>query len=1122
MKIPQSRRSPRWGKRTTWLWSLRLVFADKVGHAIAGVSRGGRLPFLSVLPPAIALSFSVTVWKVLLAYGIFLVIWAVSRAHVRVVIEAFDDYTTLEKPPGAESEATEKKDQRDAKAVKDAGAAVLLANRLAEMRELYGFIDDPDKTPSPGRAPGATVQLDDAASVLRSAVTTESSVSVGGISLPLGPLMGIVSRVVQAPRLQGAIHGDETLLVVTAELTVEGQPYSWRLAAEIKDGESSRRTLERMIREQLAYQVFSDLTLQRQAMWPATKFWLVALGKMAECQSKPRNRRLLLKEAEFNFTSALAEDERFYLACLNLGIVYRRLAALPGDPDQTARYARAARRVFERAIELRPDRWEAYHALAEANWSANPDGSLEMIVGLCDRGLARCSDRAAAARILDLKGHAQAAASDRRAALATRRRACRCILRELERTRLRQADPRQARRLETLEKQAAQCLVNLAETAWAVFGRKAFRRVYGAAKLAVRLSDIDAQAHERLADMASRSGKRPIAVDELSAATRIAPTAPHYAAKLARALAHTDDHARAREATIRAERLTDFGLNEHRVAQLSIIQAFRRTGDPDRARKLARRRELTNELENIRVSAGDNPVPALRRLLASLDQGRDWERARVQTELGRAIRDTKNGSEELAGVADECFAEALTWFEDNYPHDNRVAELHSDRALALAALPERSGEALVEAETAVTLDPLRPSYREILSQVHEAGGDLESACKAADRALLLDPDDPALHFRLATLKWNLAESIADPDVHSRERRGAAHQFEEALKLYERSERAGRRMAHWWLGMSYFAMSEFSKVPAHFSFVLSSIAPGNGARSEERGLETVTELWLGMGYRKLQKFPQAERHLARAIHLTQILGDQGASLTTPLGTAVDDDRWPFGVVIALAHMQRAGCHADRGGSLDVAATDLERAHATLESLEQLKEIDTFVNDAWSDYHAETGRFLLAQGEPVKAIDELRSSAEFDPGEADVYLLLARAHARVAGAPSGNEDWRTHVSLGIDACRRTWEIAGEDHPDTRAAEEVAEQLARISVNRPSEALDRPNELDETPPARPKFKWTGGGQGPWQNREGPKFTPKSRGSTTRGREASPESTRPEGRPDDEGTRPSGDARS
>jgi tetratricopeptide (TPR) repeat protein len=584
--------------------------------------------------------------------------------------------------------------------------------------------------------------------------------------------------------------------------------------------------------------------------------------------------------------------------------------------------------------------------------------------------------------------------------------------------------------------------------------------------------------------MAQSTGKRDIAVDELSAATRIAPTAPLYAAKLALTLAETGDTGRAAEAAKRAERLTDFGLDDHDEAQLAIIKAFRKIDASEWADKLEKRRELTHHLTEIRSDAGGDPVSALRKLLASLnEEKRDWEAARVRTELGRAIRDAKNGSDELAREADECFTAALAWFQTNYPQDNRVAELHSDRALALAALPDRSGEALVEAETAVTLDPLRASYREVLSRVHEAGGDLDSACEAADRALLLDPDDPALHFRLGTLKWNLAESIADPDVHKRERRAAVLQFEEAMKLYERSQRDERRMTHWWLAMSYFAMSDFSQVPAHLRFVLISTAPGDGVETGQRGLEVAAELWLGMAYRKLQKFTDAERHLAKAIRQANDLAAHGLTRATCLTDAVDDGRWPLGIVIALAHMQRAGCHADRGGVLAQAEDDLDNARAALEAMERFEELGTHVKDGWSDYHAERGRVRLAQGDPLDAIDELRTSAELDPGEADVYLLLARAYARAAEERRLEQDGQKYIGLGVDACRRTWEIAGDGHPDTLAAEEVAEQLAGIAAAR-SSAQQTVSEQRGTPQ---EPKWSRGGRAPWEGRTTPqRFKP------------------------------------
>jgi cytochrome c-type biogenesis protein CcmH/NrfG len=925
-----------WNRRMTWSWSVRLRVAHRLGRMLGWLRGSGRLPALILAVPLIlvALPLSWVWWKILLLYGgLMMVVWALWGAHRRVVIEAFDDYRAPAPPAagaeegeegGGDQSASSAKDsgaaarKDDGGAVrKDAGTAVLLANRLAHMRELYDFVDDPDETPVPNRATGAAVQLDDAGSVLRSAVTTDSTVSLGPISLPFGALMGLLGRFVQAPRLRGAIHGDERRLVVTAELTMDGQPYSWRVPARVEDGSPADAALDALVEEELAYQVFSDLTLQRQARWPATRYWLEALGKMADCQRRPRNRHLLLREAESRFNRALAEDERFYLACLNLGIVNRRLGEYAaerrdGDPRDKAearrareerrqRYVIAARRVFERAIKLQPDRWEAYHALAEALWATSGTrGSLEMVPGLCDRALALGPDPASAARILDLSAHAQEAAARaaedeaeaaaaRRLAVETREYGCWLLLRELERTSLAQGRTRQARRTRALRNQASQCLVNLAESTWnehtarralteskrrAKRDRAAFEHAYAIARLAVRLADVDAAAHDRLAGVAEEAGRLDVAVAELSAAARIAPAKPLYAAKLAHAFARSRDRSGALEACARARRLIDFGDERQRDAHTELIAAYRELGDEDEARMLESRGRLTRELESAARRGSFAAANALARLIGACGTRRDWEAARARQELGwRHLEDEALGSAAVRGrEAELLFTKALEWFEVQQPDDPRVAMLYSDRARALALQPGRSGEALADAGTAVTLDPLSPRYRRMLARAYAAGGDLDHACEAAGDALLLDPDNPDLHFDLAHLRWQRAETLADPVLHAEERNEAISQFRAALTLYDADQREKRRTTHWWLAMSYFAVSDFKAVPAHLRFVLSSLTPDDGVVAEERGIEAAAELWLGQTYRKLQKYGEAEEHLARAIEVAERLAD----------------------------------------------------------------------------------------------------------------------------------------------------------------------------------------------------------------------------------------------------------
>jgi tetratricopeptide (TPR) repeat protein len=421
-----------------------------------------------------------------------------------------------------------------------------------------------------------------------------------------------------------------------------------------------------------------------------------------------------------------------------------------------------------------------------------------------------------------------------------------------------------------------------------------------------------------------------------------------------------------------------------------------------------------------------------------------------------------DGTRQPDGAAAESqFRDALLWYRANSPDNLRIAELHADLASALLVQPGRSGDALGEAEIAVRLNPLRASYREVLARAYEAGGDLHHACEAADEALLLEPDAADLHFNLAMLKWRLAESLADPELHDAERLGAIRQFNEALDLYESDERDERRTTHWWLAMSHFAMSSFHEVPPHLRFVLSSVAPDDGSAREEQGVKAVADLWLGMTYRKLGKFVEAEVHLRSAIDAVTRLERVGARLEDGLAEAMLDSRWSLGLVGSLAHMQLAGSLADRNGNFEYAKSQLRMAQTALERMRESPELHEAMEAAYSDFQAETGRLLLARGETDAAVDALQAATELDPGEADVYLLLAEAHKRAAEGQTAPE-WQEHVRRARSACRRTREIGGEGHPDTNAAKAIEAELDQLEA-RVVEEAPRQERLFSTQPWR-----------------------------------------------------------
>ena len=156
---------------------------------------------------------------VLLAAGL---VGAATIAQRRIVIESFADQV-------------HPADKADPAA---AGLPALVRQELNRLRQLY----DP-----PSRRVGVEVQglgvdtvgsqssilLDvsggDVSDTLRTAVTADSKVTVGFLSVPVAPALALLERVLQGPRLAGSLHRDGTALVLTAELRRRGDQRTWLL-----------------------------------------------------------------------------------------------------------------------------------------------------------------------------------------------------------------------------------------------------------------------------------------------------------------------------------------------------------------------------------------------------------------------------------------------------------------------------------------------------------------------------------------------------------------------------------------------------------------------------------------------------------------------------------------------------------------------------------------------------------------------------------------------------------------------------------------------------------------------------------------------------------------------------
>ena len=74
--------------------------------------------------------------------------------------------------------------------------------------------------------------------------------------------MALMSRLMQAPRLRGAIYGSDSHLTLTAHLTMHGRDYVWSVSSPSGEARTDTDARQQMVAE-LAYRVFTDLSLQR-------------------------------------------------------------------------------------------------------------------------------------------------------------------------------------------------------------------------------------------------------------------------------------------------------------------------------------------------------------------------------------------------------------------------------------------------------------------------------------------------------------------------------------------------------------------------------------------------------------------------------------------------------------------------------------------------------------------------------------------------------------------------------------------------------------------------------------------------------------------------------------------
>ena len=992
-------------------WRPWLFLVDKAGRLFHTATSEGRWLAFGV---AIVAAATVTTqfwpiphfWLIPSAFGLaLLVVWA-WKARATMVIEDFADHTPTRTAA--------------------VGAAALLSIELGRIHDLFRVVDERNTLPTvvgEGTPIEAAVKVDDPSEILKSSVTPETKLEVGPIAIPIGMGMIVLGRLVQGPRLRAELHERDRQLVLSAQLSGLRRSPSWRIVRKLESSTSSSRiaALHDMIPE-LACRMFTNLGVQRKVKWRAMKAFTDALEIYRRCLRTPQDRAVKLIEAQQHLVKALAEDEDFVLVYYNLGVVFSelsRIAARAGRDEVSNRHREKAEAAFRKAVEQDSGRWEPYYALGLIKFDPEAPETPELARALCERVIdllpGRRDGLVAKAKAHDLIGHTHKNEPEK--AIAHRRIAARLALRALRNELVgRRSDGSEEDAVPTRRDLAANCLANLAEDearrphkllpakganaeTWLWWRRSArYGRIVALLELAQRLTSKDAKLHYQLGRLATDWHDYDRALQELSIATRIDPDRALFWAQLARVQQLRGDTTGAVTSCARAAEEADVAAldREETTALDVVISTYLALGRTDLAERLQQKRAFARgELFRRLRRRTEDPPPregkptkadvaaAKEALQGREDEGRKWEAAHLAFVLGRY--------ELLHGEparAERRFRTAIGHFGDLSAEVTRYnLRAYLARALTNQWLAARGGideteklrEALLEAEAAVSRNPLSSFAHAALGHVCNGAGDLEGARTAWKEALLWNPDDPWLHWELGFCSWRLAWEVSKPNDRRRVLETAKAYLEQAAILFPNERFDDRIRIHYWLARLYEELGEFEQVIPHLRMVQRSPS-----------MHALADYLVAEAYRRLRNFNEAEPLYQEVVDTPDRNGGdvEGRDVLDP---------WPTVALRAAARCGLAMSNIERQGDLDEAKTQLK---AVEDALADGKTGATALEQRVSDkgpvrvrevraYHAHAnGRWLLAKENPDDAIVALSRSATLRP-DAEVYLDLAAA-------------------------------------------------------------------------------------------------------------------------------------
>lgn len=271
------------------------------------------------------------------------------------------------------------------------GLAALLTAEVLELAKLYRAVEEQrsfEATRGVEQPLQPTLELDDTATFIQSAVSADSKISLGPLQIPVGAILALVARLLRGPRVTGTLRKEGDRYVLLARY--EGRPaYAWR--AEGKPGSATlapgTAPLLAPLASEVACRMFADLALAGTVRWQAANAFTRAMRAYLADSEDGQDGALRLREIEGALLEAVAIDSTFDLAWHNLGVIYAR------HPKVSA-----ARSTFAQARNDNPTRWEETYALASL------DGDRTGRLLLCEQILRLRPGPAAEAQTLNLRG----------------------------------------------------------------------------------------------------------------------------------------------------------------------------------------------------------------------------------------------------------------------------------------------------------------------------------------------------------------------------------------------------------------------------------------------------------------------------------------------------------------------------------------------------------------------------------------------------------------------------------------------------------------------------------------------------------------------------------------------